>query len=281
MSKFKVGDRIRHRISGETGTIRLIDSTSVPYGIEFDNEIQGLHSLQGICKKGHGLWVSEEDIELEKEVNSLDKERRLKMRDFKVGDRVKYIGIDEDYNGKYGTIIVIDNDVNIFSPYGVKFDERVVVGHDLNGQCEYGYGLWLEADEIKLVYPTLENYTDQELKDELERRKNKERNDIIAELRKYIDKPVHLHEIPEYINRFEFMLDDEDFNTYCKNRTTDELKKDLKLKKENKINKILEVINNNIKKLRELGYTIPYKDNTTIDSLELNKALDSIGVFCE
>lgn len=195
MSKYKIGDRIRHRISGETGTIRLIDSTSVPYGIEFDNEIQGLHSLQGICNKGHGLWVSEEEIEL--------------------------------------------------------------------------------------INPTLENYTDQELKDELERRKNKEREEIIKELRKYIDKPVHYHELPEYTNRFEFMLDDEDFNTYCKNRTTDELKKDLKLKKENKINEILEVINNNIKKLRELGYTIPYKDNTTIDSLELNEALDSIGVFYE
>ena len=47
------------------------------------------------------------------------------------------------------------------------------------------------------------------------------------------------------------------------------------------INEILEILNNNIKELRELGYTIPYKDNTTIDSLELNEALDSIGVFYE
>lgn len=279
MSKFKVGDRIRHRISGETGTIRLIDSTSVPYGIEFDNEIQGLHSLQGICKKGHGLWVSEEDIELEKEVNSLDKERRLKMRDFKVGDRVKYIGTNSNYKGKVGTIVTIDDDS---IPYGIEFDEKVYGGHSLDGECEYGYGSWFELEEIELlINSTLENYTDQELKDELERRKNKEREEIIKELRKYIDKPVHYHELPEYSLNFEFMLNDEDFNTYCKNRTTDELKKDLKLKKENKINKILKILNNNIKKLRELGYTIPYKDNTTIDSLELNEALDSIGVFYE
>ena len=279
MSKFKVGDRIRHRISGETGTIRLIDSTSVPYGIEFDNEIQGLYySLQGTCEIGHDLWVSEEDIELEKEVNSLDKERRLKMRDFKVGDRVKYIGTNSNYKGKVGTIVTIDDDS---IPYGVEFDEKVCGGHTLDGECEYGYGKWFELEEIELIKLTLENYTDQELKDELERRKNKERNDIIAELRKYIDKPVPLHEIHEYINRFEMILDDEDFNTYCKNRTTDELKKDLKLKKENKINEILEILNNNIKELRELGYTIPYKDNTTIDSLELNKVLDSIGVFYE
>lgn len=200
------------------------------------------------------------------------------MRDFKVGDRVKYIGTNSNYKGKVGTIVTIDDDS---IPYGIEFDEKVYGGHTLDGECEYGYGSWFELEEIELINPTLEDYTDQELKDELERRKNKERNDIIAELRKYIDKPVHLHEIPEYINRFEFMLDDEDFNTYCKNRTTDELKKDLKLKKENKINEMLEILNNNIKKLRELGYTIPYKDNTTIDSLELNKVLDSIGVFYE
>lgn len=278
MSKFKIGDRVRHRISGETGIIRLIDSTSVPYGIEFDTEIQGLHSLQGICNKGYGLWVSEEEIELEKEVNSLDKEKRIKMSEFKVGDRVKYIGADSNYKGKVGTIVTIDDDS---IPYGIEFDEKVYGGHTLDGECEYGYGKWFELEEIELINPTLEDYTDQELKDELERRKNKERNDIIAELRKYIDKPVHYHELPEYSLNFEFMLNDEDFNTYCKNRTTDELKKDLKLKKENKINEILEILNNNIKKLRELGYTIPYKDNTTIDSLELNEALDSIGVFYE
>lgn len=202
------------------------------------------------------------------------------MKEFKVGDRIRYIGVDKDYSGKCGTIIVVDNSVNLL-PYGVKFDERIAMGHDLNEQCEDGYGLWVGAGDIKLVYSTLEGYTDQELKDELKRRKDKERIEVIEELRKYIDKPVHLHEIHEYSFNFEFMLNDEDFNTYCKNRTTDELKKDLKLKKENKINEILKILNNNIKKLRELGYTIPYKDNTTIDSLELNEALDSIGVFYE
>lgn len=201
------------------------------------------------------------------------------MREFKVGDRIKYIGTNSNYKGKVGTIVTIDDDS---IPYGIEFDEKVYGGHSLDGECEYGYGSWFELEEIELlINSTLENYTDQELKDELERRKNKEREEIIKELRKYIDKPVHYHELPEYSLNFEFMLDDEDFNTYCKNRTTDELKKDLKLKKENKINKILEILNNNIKKLRELGYTVPYKDNTTIDSLELNEALDSIGVFYE
>lgn len=271
MSKFKVGDRVVHKRVGIVGTIRVIDNTSLPYGVEFDDTISGLNNLQGLCEIGHGLWVSEEDIELEKE-------KGMEMNKFKVGDRVKYIGTNSNYKGKVGTIITIDDDS---IPYGIEFDEKVHGGHSLDGECEYGYGKWFELEEIELIKLTLENYTDQELKDELERRKNKERNDIIAELRKYIDKPVPLHEIHEYINRFKMILDDEDFNTYCKNRTTDELKKDLKLKKENKINEILEILNNNIKALRELGYTIPYKGNTTIDSLELNEALDSIGVFYE
>ena len=198
MSKFKVGDRIRHRISGETGTIRLIDSTSVPYGIEFDNEIQGLYySLQGTCEIGHDLWVSEEDIEL-------------------------------------------------------------------------------------LINSTLEDYTTKELEEELKKRKEKEREEIIKELRKYIDKPVHWHELPKHTYGFDlFLADDKEFQTYCDAKTTAKLKEELKNRKENKINEILEVINNNIKKLRELGYTIPYKDNTIIDSLELNKVFDKIGVFYE
>ena len=200
------------------------------------------------------------------------------MNKFKVGDRVKYIGIDENYNGKCGTIVAIDNDD---LPCGVEFDEKVCGGHSLEGKCKSGYGRWFKLEKIELINPTLEDYTTKELEEELKKRKEKEREEIIKELRKYIDKPIYFHEIPEYSFNFEFMLNDEDFNTYCKNRTTDELKKDLKLKRENKINEILEILNNNIKELRELGYTIPYKDNTTIDSLELNEALDSIGVFYE
>ena len=271
MSKFKVGDRVVHKRVGIVGTIRVIDNTSLPYGVEFDDTISGLNNLQGLCEIGHGLWVSEEDIELEKE-------KGMEMNKFKVGDRVKYIGTNSNYKGKVGTIITIDDDS---IPYGIEFDEKVCGGHSLDGECEYGYGKWFELEEIELINPTLEDYTTKELEDELERRKNKEREEIIKVLRKYINKPIYLHEIPEYSFNFEFILNDEDFNTYCKNRTTDELKKDLKLKKENKINEILEFLNNNIKELRELGYTIPYKDNTTIDSLELNEALDNIGVFYE
>ena len=272
MNKFKIGDRVIHKRIGVIGTIRVIDDTSLPYGVEFDDKISGLNNLQGLCEIGHGLWVSEEDIELEKE-------RRMEMNKFKIGDRVKYVGTNSDYKGKVGTIVTIDDDS---IPYGVKFDEKVCGGHSLDGECEYGYGKWFELEEIELINPTLEDYTTKELEEELKKRKEKERNDIIAELRKYIKKPIHLHEIPEYTYGFDlFLADDEEFQTYCDAKTTAKLKEELKNRKENKINEILEILNNNIKELRELGYTIPYKDNTTIDSLELNKVFDKIGVFYE
>lgn len=207
MNKFKIGDRVIHKRMDIIGTIRVIDDTSLPYGVEFDDKISGLNNLQGLCEIGHGLWVSEEDIELEKE-----------KRIFKIGDRVKYVGTDSDYKGKVGTIIVIESDD---PSYGVEFDEKVCGGHDLDGKCKGGYGRWLGLEEIELINLTLEDYT------------------------------------------------------------TEELERELKKRKEREINEILEVLNNNIKELRELGYTIPYKDNTTIDSLKLNKALDSIGVFYE
>ncbi len=207
------------------------------------------------------------------------------MSKFKIGDRVKYVGTDSDYKGKVGTIVIID-DGSI--PYGVKFDREVYGGHDLKGKFFDGYGRWLRLEEIELIDSTseelekevnsLEQFTDEQLKTELDKR---ERAKVIKELREYIDKPVHYHKIPEYTNRFELILDDEGFQNYCDTKTTEELKEELKNRKENKINEILEILNNNIKELRKLGYTIPYQDNTIIDSLEFNKVFNIIGVFYE
>lgn len=66
MSKFKVGDRVRHfcgsnrRFSGKDGTVIVVDSDrliTIGYaiGIEFDEFIGG-HSCKGIGKDGHCLW---------------------------------------------------------------------------------------------------------------------------------------------------------------------------------------------------------------------------------
>ena len=68
-----------------------------------------------------------------------------------VGDRV--IGTSGNIYGKKGTVIDIMNDC---VPYGVKFDERILCGHDLdydgNGaKCDYGYGYWCNDYNIKLL----------------------------------------------------------------------------------------------------------------------------------
>lgn len=157
------------------------------------------------------------------------------MNKFKIGDRVRYIGTDANYKGEIGTIVVTD-DGSI--PYGVKFDREVYGGHDLKGKFFDGYGRWLRLEEIELIDSTseelekevnsLEQFTDEQLKTELDKR---ERAKVIKELREYIDKPVHYHKIPEYTNRFEMMLDDENFKVYCDAKTTEELKEELKIGK--------------------------------------------------
>ena len=189
----------------------------------------------------------------------------MKKKEFKVEDRIRYIGVDKDYSGKCGTIIVVDNSVNLL-PYGVKFDERIAMGHDLNEQCEDGYGLWVGADDIKLVYSTLESYTDQELKDELKRRKDKERIEVIEELKKCLVKLS----IPEFY-----------FKDYYEGKTTEELKNELKIHKDCQVDCLVNTLNNIINDLKDLGYTIPYEENTIIKSLEFNKVFDKIGVFYE
>lgn len=50
-------------------------------------------------------------------------------------------------------------------------------------------------------------------------------------------------------------------NLTLKDYTTKELEEELKNRKESKINEILEVLNNNINRLKELGYTISYEDD--------------------
>ncbi len=59
---------------------------------------------------------------------------------FKVGDRVTY----SDFGN--GTIICIDHDGYL----GVEFDKILPKekGHSLYGECQYGYGYWVDADSL-------------------------------------------------------------------------------------------------------------------------------------
>ena len=63
------------------------------------------------------------------------------MNEFKIGDRVRYIGELPDLKGKVGTVVDIIN-YNTNSDLGVVFDEYIPSGHGLGGLCSDGHGRW-------------------------------------------------------------------------------------------------------------------------------------------
>lgn len=59
---------------GERGTVRLVDPfSSLRYGVEFDEWNPGRHDLEssmlggGLCKLGHGYWLTENNLVLDEE----------------------------------------------------------------------------------------------------------------------------------------------------------------------------------------------------------------------
>ena len=75
------------------------------------------------------------------------------MSKFQVGDRVycKRAHVDGVLlKDRYGTVCHIH-------PYGipnigVKWDERVDMGHTCSGNCAHGYGFYVREDNIELVF---------------------------------------------------------------------------------------------------------------------------------
>ena len=63
---------------------------------------------------------------------------------FKIGDRVKCIGIPARGYGKVGTVRQIKENV------GVEFDEDID-GHTLDGCCKDGHGWWVGSSHLELV----------------------------------------------------------------------------------------------------------------------------------
>lgn len=67
---------------------------------------------------------------------------------FKIGDRVVLVK-DRGFacKGMKGTVVT---DIS-GGDYGIKFDEKFSLGHDLDGSCDMGYGYWIAPDEMKLI----------------------------------------------------------------------------------------------------------------------------------
>lgn len=69
------------------------------------------------------------------------------MSKFKIGDRVKYVGIMLELKGKVGTIVGVEDN----NYYGVAFDEYSPFCHSLDGRCLDGHGLWCKYTELELI----------------------------------------------------------------------------------------------------------------------------------
>ena len=72
------------------------------------------------------------------------------MSKFKIGDRVKYVGLIQGLKGKVGTVVSVTNYTS-YSKWGVVFDEHLPFCHSLSGLCAYGYGRWCECAELELI----------------------------------------------------------------------------------------------------------------------------------
>ena len=72
------------------------------------------------------------------------------MSEFKIGDRVKYVGLILALKGKVGTVVSVTNYTS-YSKWGVVFDEYLPVCHSLGGRCAFGRGRWCECAELELI----------------------------------------------------------------------------------------------------------------------------------
>lgn len=66
------------------------------------------------------------------------------MDGFQVGDRVF---ASDYYHSGTGRIVADDG----YGWYGVRFDVRCDGLHDLDGECEFGYGRWYEAINMQFI----------------------------------------------------------------------------------------------------------------------------------
>lgn len=69
------------------------------------------------------------------------------MSEFKIGDRVKYVGQIPELKGKVGTIVGVEDN----NDYGVAFDEYSPFCHSLGGLCLDGHGWWCDGAVLELI----------------------------------------------------------------------------------------------------------------------------------
>ena len=105
-TKLKVGDRVKviHSFAGsnlkeKTGTIKVIQQNDLPIGVEFDEEIQDGHDLDGrcMCKPQHGRYGRENELIL---LSRLENKDNIITRKIKEGQtkNLQELGLIDEHN---------------------------------------------------------------------------------------------------------------------------------------------------------------------------------------
>lgn len=144
---FTLGDKV---ISTETSGPRAYKQGTVVHfedsqiGVAYEDYSSG-HGCNGNCPDGKGWYSSPQFIKHYTEPEGEPEEpEETATTKFKIGDRVKCIGITIKGYGKLGTVRKIGGSV------GVEFDENVD-GHTLDGCCKDGHGWWIGSPSLELV----------------------------------------------------------------------------------------------------------------------------------
>lgn len=132
-------------LTNEPGTVVHIPERN-HIGVRFDRNVGG-HDMEGHCEEGYGWYFTRGHIA----------PIAVTPPEIVVGSRVRvngYVGGVGEFEGE-GTAVVINTHDNGGEPLGVRFDDPVENGHDLEhhgeSMCEDGYGLWVSRSITTLI----------------------------------------------------------------------------------------------------------------------------------
>ena len=151
----KVGDRVKFIddsnnmsdifLYGEYGTVRVFEGSFV--GVEFDNEFDDCHTLNGNSKEDHGWWCKEKKLILvEHKIDSEKNTEHLLKANF------KYIGIHILFkNGKIvKNIFEVDKDEDTNNAYNNILEAIKKEKNDKNYITTPNY-LIVDVDDISAI----------------------------------------------------------------------------------------------------------------------------------
>lgn len=139
--QFKIGDRVTYKAMEEfgVGVVRGFygDTRCI---VEFENEHDFLHDCLGELENKKGYYCSEHLLKREKDIKI---KKNIRLKGFKVGDRVKH--------DRFGVGVVKNISTNVKCCfYAIEFDETNRDFHTCGGSCRDNHGYWCDADELVL-----------------------------------------------------------------------------------------------------------------------------------